>query len=1524
MFLPTPSLRQDQNTFHVLVRCFREIYSDETITKEKVQNLVTSKYRDSSSHDVYVERLEAIQLNCTSKIKEINDLLNHIKETLFNARSLERNEFEEQQNKYKTYSKLGLPPVASKLNASLNTIALQKHHLIVLNDSFVGTTNLSADVSKDGLNKVMLSKDVGKKDEERRTEKDEHSLYSLNEYKKNAESSDLDKDLLKLQKTFNFLKNPRFTDIKRVATASSLSDEKVDFNNLFKPTPCPLVFRNCLAGEIYELKLDLMNISSSSRQIRVLPPTTKYFSLSVGDFPSANGVVAPGMSCQFTVKFMPDTLADYSDVLEVKTQGSQPIFIPLEGLRDKPFLSISKHIDCGYTLVNGKKLISLEVENKGGAGKFFFKENQIQNEYCIWDQIDYTDVTKLLIKPFTVFPAQFQVNNGGKISLTIIFEPRAVKHFSEDIYLFCDDCSVTKYTLTGTSEVAHVSINNIEGGFTYAHVQEMIDETAEQIINFGRSYPNELTTRMFAVKNDISVPLNFYWTIQYPDLRVDKSGTSNLSSSCKNQSVFKVLPEFGVLKENILTKFSVQFNPLKVGQFYDIAALYLENIPNAYGENTVENPIKLSIKGFAESVTVLPEPPIIIFSGKLFIGVNYKQTIKLKNLSQCKTSFQWKKFVSKECIIDVLPEKQDIGNNESVECFVSIEGIIPSNIKCDIKYDVPFSMADQYLRVEGTFHGPSVSFVEDFLDFELLRIGTYTNKCVTLINYSPIPAEWKLNKLDEDLPLAFFPEEGVIKPNGKQKIAVHFSPQIASFIESYICCNVNNGLPCYIPIQAHVQRPYIYTKQCLMVLDTLFVGVPTQAVVTIVNSTFLTSSYEWNFIKTHGVDVVFEPRVGELASYEEAYVAVTIICLQTGEQEIMLFCNVADMLDPVVVNISVSVKGLQVDVLVPHIKDLQSGPEDVHYLSKLDFGMNVPLGEVRKSYLILENKSAIKTTFSIQAENYYPTEIFESQQSQINALLKTHEIDANKIEINQDICNEALANKKGVVFIISPNVGILEAFEKKLITVLMMSDMWGDYNDIIAIDVPSIAKQYVPVHVDVVGYPLDFRMARGQTTAVLRFGSHMSGDKEVLRKIFVNNKSYVDIRLDWKTYRIDPTDNKYIDLNVFIGNPFPLLNEELAVKDNIKETELKSNEHLIRVIIGEHVGVQSDLPFNIKTKQMTVLGKSNAYFEIGFQPPVGVNKVGNFVGYALGYMSINDKDRENGEWMKRMDGLDMLPFSINMTGAVKPSQILVTPCDDDYDDDGFMFRLSCNNLLTMESIQCVRRFILLNNSDVVVNISCQIDHPFKIVQFGEHKQIKRNITLSPNKNTQLHISFEISCEFAVSLHKVKDANSHEAFVEKYLFIKFSNQQSQMCCMTGQLLYPFVTVQKKVFNFKTCFVGEVIEDILTIQNSSNTNLHWELYKDVSCPESINTVFYISQTFGTIACEASSVARNEAKDANKNEAQVKIKFAPAHMVEYECDVFIRTTLDVLFNEQPQKLTLQGKGSFDEAYSTKKFFP
>ena len=52
-------------------------------------------------------------------------------------------------------------------------------------------------------------------------------------------------------------------------------------------------------------------------------------------YPGDDGLVAPGMYCEFTVRFLPDTLADYEEVLHVATEQGV-MSIPLLARRSTP------------------------------------------------------------------------------------------------------------------------------------------------------------------------------------------------------------------------------------------------------------------------------------------------------------------------------------------------------------------------------------------------------------------------------------------------------------------------------------------------------------------------------------------------------------------------------------------------------------------------------------------------------------------------------------------------------------------------------------------------------------------------------------------------------------------------------------------------------------------------------------------------------------------------------------------------------------------------------------------------------------------------------------------------------------------------------------------------------------------------------------------------------------------------------------------------------------------------------------
>ena len=79
-----------------------------------------------------------------------------------------------------------------------------------------------------------------------------------------------------------------------------------------------------------------------------------------GMFPGKGGMVAPGMTCQYTIQFFPDCLGDFDDFILVETQSPHKLLIPLQARRPPPVLT-RECVPCppGGSLRVGESLTAL-------------------------------------------------------------------------------------------------------------------------------------------------------------------------------------------------------------------------------------------------------------------------------------------------------------------------------------------------------------------------------------------------------------------------------------------------------------------------------------------------------------------------------------------------------------------------------------------------------------------------------------------------------------------------------------------------------------------------------------------------------------------------------------------------------------------------------------------------------------------------------------------------------------------------------------------------------------------------------------------------------------------------------------------------------------------------------------------------------------------------------------------------------------------------------------------------------------
>ena len=79
----------------------------------------------------------------------------------------------------------------------------------------------------------------------------------------------LHQGLEKLQAKSKFLKTKRFEK----------KEEEEEEEVIFCTVPSQILFDVYKIGEVYEQKVKIKNVSNSSRQLKVLPPKTKHFSI---------------------------------------------------------------------------------------------------------------------------------------------------------------------------------------------------------------------------------------------------------------------------------------------------------------------------------------------------------------------------------------------------------------------------------------------------------------------------------------------------------------------------------------------------------------------------------------------------------------------------------------------------------------------------------------------------------------------------------------------------------------------------------------------------------------------------------------------------------------------------------------------------------------------------------------------------------------------------------------------------------------------------------------------------------------------------------------------------------------------------------------------------------------------------------------------------------------------------------------------------------------------------------------------
>ncbi|NXT57877.1 DLEC1 protein, partial [Pluvianellus socialis] len=994
--------------------------------------------------------------------------------------------------------------------------------------------------------------------------------------------------LAKLEKRQNYLKNPRFFPPNALHGGKSLviSHEKVEqtvgrrkaeddkgdtsFVPVFLANPPTVLFSDYEVGQVYEMTIELQNITSTCHHVRLIPPSTSAFAIGPGKFPGKGGMIAPGMTCQYTVQFIPECLGDYEDRILVETQVSEPLLIPIIAKRPPPVLTLPHVIDCGSCLVGGIKVTMILCRNEGcSTGKFCVMPKKA------WPPSSFRAVATdgfVIQDPFGIHPAVFELAPGQSTTVEVMFFPSFPEVSQQTYTIVCDNCQVNDITVTGVGEVIALEVLFVTGGESKPKPGEVTDVTAQHLIRFDPQNPYTTEEKKLVIRNSTHAELPFYWQIMKPNLKPlipeENSDFIQLKYNQDTESAFSLNPEQGLLLPHADQEFILTYTPQELKSYHSVLQMVLRDIPESpclVKEGMLQNipaykaedviALEIEVKGSTEPFHLLLEPYAIIIPGENYIGVNVRKTFKMWNNSKSLIKFTWEKIMPCD-IMEVEPHTGVIDMNKCCEFELAITGSKPGRISRNLQCKIEHCPEPVVLHVEAAFKGPLLCIDVPSLQFGLTKQGESVSRTFEIKNLCQLPARWRMQESqvclaernEEVSPFTIQPFAGEIPPLGTCSVSVQFTSLLCQRLQTVLELEVENGEGSHLPVFVEVQTPQACLISSHLIFTEIYTGVPAKATSKLFNQTLLPAKYLWG--KLIGSQATFcsatvSPGSGTLGPNEEKEFCVELSANIVGElKDLVLSCSIEDMIEPLFLSISGEVKGLHVTYSILCDTGVASGERQMLQSPRdllLDFGSEVAFKDIVKRQLMLTNHTGISAPFKLEADYFTGYSLIPEQETCLLILfhfLKIHQV--LLCYTPSEFAAAVLSHGKGVAFHIQPSTGTLKAFQQLTVEITAYNNMWGEYRDDLVCKVGDLQPKLIPVQMTVKGCPIFLQMTGPQTEQpIIRFGTHVSGGRPVSRRVRLNNPTPFDIRLDWETYNQEQDDKKLVDLLMFFGDPFP-------------------------------------------------------------------------------------------------------------------------------------------------------------------------------------------------------------------------------------------------------------------------------------------------------------------------------------------------------------------------------------------------
>ena len=310
-----------------------------------------------------------------------------------------------------------------------------------------------------------------------------------------------------LVRKLNYLKNPRFSHPPIPFRSLLSGDPEVSKGEAIEPNPRVVQFNEYEVGQLYEQTVQLINKGPIMARARVLPPPSANFSVSLVHYLGDDGLIAPGMHCSVHVKFRPDSLSDYEDVLAVVTERGI-ISLPLVARRLPPNLNLPGTIAVGNCFVDGRRTVSLSVRNQGGAGRFLIiPDSEWPNPPEGVNNRPHVDLA-----PFRISPAQFALGGGEAMELRIDLAPDRTGPFDQGFRMVCDNCAVHRYVLSGMGFLPGLQALEVGSEAVGPPISEL--RWPKMDLDFAALSPGAVASKSLSLLNRTPLPMSYRWEVR--------------------------------------------------------------------------------------------------------------------------------------------------------------------------------------------------------------------------------------------------------------------------------------------------------------------------------------------------------------------------------------------------------------------------------------------------------------------------------------------------------------------------------------------------------------------------------------------------------------------------------------------------------------------------------------------------------------------------------------------------------------------------------------------------------------------------------------------------------------------------------------------------------------------------------------------------------------------------------------------------------------------------------------------------